>query len=64
MCATWPRKWESPKRTKTACRVREAFQRCFAKHGAVPKGETSTRGTGGVKEQLVRRIRMSSKSFI
>lgn len=40
-CAPWPRKWESPKRAKTACRVREAFQCCFAKHGAVLKGETS-----------------------
>lgn len=44
-CATWLRKWESPKGAKTAPMVREDCQCCFEKQGAVPRGELS-KGTG------------------
>lgn len=42
MCSTWPRRWQSPERAKTAPRVREDCQHCF-ENGAVLRGE-STKG--------------------
>jgi len=52
MYAICPSKWERPKRDKTAYRVREGFQCCFAKREAVPTGESQNHRIVGVGRDL------------